>query len=101
MPLRSPRQARFLSDRVILPQGVTPGQWYDVAQGRRHDDNQPGTVQLDLGGRRINVLASYLEFRKAPHAARRRWRAPATIAVSLLPLGVAAAVAFSLATRTR
>jgi hypothetical protein len=100
MPLGPRRQARFLAEVVILPKGVEPGRWYDVSQGRRHDDNRPGTVQLELGGRRINVLESCVEFRDRPARVLRRLRAPVAIAASLVPLGLAAFV-LSTATRSR
>jgi hypothetical protein len=101
MPQQSARrQARFLSDQVILPEGLEPGRWYDVLRGRRHDDERPGMVLLDLGTRRVHVPVSCLEFRvpqpapaPAPVAPTRRWKPKHVLAASLVPLGLVAMVA--------
>jgi hypothetical protein len=86
-----------LSDQVLLPEGLEPGRWYDVQRGRRHDDNRPGMVLLDLGTRRLHVPASCLEFREQRPAPIpgpvRRWTPKVVLAASLVPLGFVAAVA--------
>lgn len=87
------RQARFLSDQVILPEGLEPGRWYDVQRGRRHDDDRPGMVLLDLGTRRLHVPASCLEFRVQRPAPVRRWKPKVVLAASLVPLSLVAVVA--------
>jgi hypothetical protein len=89
----SRRQARFVPDRVIVPEGVEHDRWYDVTVGRRHDDVRPGSVLLAVGTRRLHVPASCLEFRVRPGAPARRWSRKALLAASLVPLGVIAAVA--------
>lgn len=58
------RQARVLTDQVILPDGIESGVWYDVCPGRRRDDNRPGVVLLDLGTSRMLMPESCLEFRQ-------------------------------------
>ena len=96
MPQQSARrQARFLSDQVILPEGLEPGRWYDVQRGRRHDDDRPGMVLLDLGARRLHVPVSCLEFRvhRPAAASVRRWKPKHVLAASLVPLSLVAAVA--------
>ncbi len=87
------RQARFLSDRVILPEGMEHGRWYDVRAGRRRDDNRPGMVLLDLGVRRLHVPAPCLEFRVDRPKMARRWRPKVVLAASLVPISLVAAVA--------
>lgn len=89
------RQAKFLSGQVILPEGLEPGRWYDVLRGRRHDDERPGMVLLDLGTRRVHVPVSCLEFRvyqPATAAPLRRWKAKRVLAASLVPLSLVAVV---------
>lgn len=105
------RQARFLPDRVILPEAFEAGRWYDVCTGRRRDDHRPGFVLLEVGPHRTSVPAAVLEFRVVPAAppagvGRRsgpgasRWsRGLRVAAVSALPLGVLAAVALIRSTR--
>src|SRR4051794_18299688 len=96
MPQQSARrQARFLSDQVILPGALEPGRWYDVQHGRRHDDNRPGMVLLDLGTRRLHVPVSCLEFRvhRLATAPVRRWKPKVMLAASLVPLSLVAVVA--------
>jgi hypothetical protein len=82
-----------LPDRVILPEGVEHGRWYDVRTGRRRDDSRPGMVLLDLGVRRIHVPASCVEFRVDRPRAVRRWRPKLVLAASLVPLSLVAVVA--------
>jgi hypothetical protein len=89
------RQARFVAHRVIPPDGCEPNRWYDVCEGRRREDNRPGTVVLDLRTRRVPVPETCVEIRadapvEAP-APRRRW-ARIALAVSL-PLGLIAVAA--------
>lgn len=89
------RQARFVAHRVIPPDGCEPNRWYDVCEGRRREDNRPGTVVLDLRTHRVPVPETCVEIRaevpvEAP-ATRRRWPRIA-LAVSL-PLGLIAVAA--------
>lgn len=98
MPQQSARrQARILSDQVILPEGLEPGRWYDVQRGRRHDDDRPGMVLLDLGTRRLHVPVACLEFRvqrpASVPAPVRRWSPKIVLAASLVPLSLVAVVA--------
>jgi len=90
------RQARFVAHRVIPPDGCEPNRWYDVCEGRRREDNRPGTVVLDLRTHRVPVPETCVEIRagapvEAP-AARRRWPRRIALAVSL-PLGLIAVAA--------
>lgn len=93
------RQARFVAHRVIPPDGCEPNRWYDVCEGRRREDNRPGTVVLDLRTHRVPVPETCVEIRAeaavetaaAAPAARRRWPRIA-LAVSL-PLGLIAVAA--------
>jgi hypothetical protein len=87
------RQARFLSNQVILPEGLEPRRWYDVKRGRRHDDDRLGMVLLDLGNRRLHVPVSCLEFLVQRPAPVRRWNPKVVLAASLVPLSLVAVVA--------
>lgn len=85
------RQARFVAHRVIPPDGCEPNRWYNVCEGRRREDNRPGTVVLDLGTRRVPVPETCVEIRagepvEAPAGRSRRARRLA-LAVSV-PLGL-------------
>jgi hypothetical protein len=64
--LRPRRQARFLHDQVIVPTGVRTDAWYDVCTGRRRDDRRSGMVLINLGGSRMLVPDTCLEFRSRP-----------------------------------
>ncbi|HEX5387089.1 MAG TPA: hypothetical protein VFW66_10340 [Gemmatimonadales bacterium] len=102
------RQARFLPDRVILSESVEHNRWYPIAQGRRHDDNRPGMVLLDLGVRRLNVPEVCLEFRDGragadmaadapgPQRRARHWTRKLALTASIVPLGLVAALAAGL-----
>ena len=95
---------------MIVPSGLCSHTWYDIASGRRRDDERPGMVLLDLGDRRVHVPARCLEFRDAvgvpaatpsrrlqfPHFARRLAMATsprAAVAASLVPVGLLALIA--------
>lgn len=65
------RQARFCATKVIIPDGLQAGVWYELCQGRRRDDNRPGMVLLDLGDRRHLVAEALLEIREVPADAPR------------------------------
>lgn len=62
------RQARCITDTMILPASVEPGRWYDIRPGRRSTDQQPGMVLLDVGSHRVLLPESCLEFRAAEPA---------------------------------
>jgi hypothetical protein len=91
------RQARFVAHRVIPPDGCELNRWYDICEGRRREDNRPGTVVLDLRTHRVPVPETCVEIRaEAPvetcvAAPARRW---SRIALALsLPLGLIAVAA--------
>jgi len=86
------RQARFVAHRVIPPDGCEPNRWYDVCEGRRREDNRPGTLVLDVGTHRVPVPETCVELRAGAPAARRRWPRRIALAVSL-PLGLIAVAA--------
>ncbi len=90
------RQARFVAHRVIPPDGCEPNRWYDVCEGRRREDNRPGTVVLDLRTHRVPVPEACVEIRAGAPAeappARKRWARRVALAVSL-PLGLIAVAA--------
>jgi hypothetical protein len=103
------RQARIQSHAVILPRGIDAGRWYDIVPGRRHNDQRPGMVLLDLGSSMLHFPERCLEYRDAeahgasadgaaPRKRRRRgmWALSSrhlAIAASLVPVGVAAVFA--------
>jgi hypothetical protein len=90
------RQARFVAHRVIPPDGCEPNRWYNVCEGRRREDNRPGTIVLDLGRHRVPVPETCVEIRMeapaVPPVTRRRWPRRVALAVSL-PLGLFAVAA--------
>ncbi len=110
------RQARIQSQAVILPRGIDAGQWYDVVPGRRHNDERPGMVLLNLGGSMLHFPERCLEYREpgetcarpgasasaapaagAPARGRRRsWTLTGrqlAVAATILPVGLAAVIA--------
>ena len=103
------RQARFVAHRVIPPDGCAPNQWYAVCEGRRREDNRPGTVVLDVGTHRVSVPEICVEVRAGEQAPastpaapsppapgrRRRWAKRVALAVTV-PLGLIAVAAVGL-----
>lgn len=97
------RQARFVAHRVIPPDGCEPNRWYDICEGRRREDNRPGTVVLDVGTHRVPVPETCVEIRAGMEAqpaadvrdGRRRWPRRVALAMSL-PLGLVAVAAVRL-----
>ena len=91
-----------------MPSGLCARTWYNLATGRRRDDERPGMILLEVNGGRVHIPARCLEFRDAPVAVRTR-RSPfpdlarrlvassprAAVAASLVPVGLLAIFAIS------